>query len=156
MYCVYGNRHWSLVCNFITDRKFVVVHIVPISPEIDKDTQYIVDHLKWTSKMGPQSERETYTAAAEDVLIDITIPPSQDIQSCGLRVLQYHQIIGEATAQQPTLLEGDQANLQEFLRLVVLPQLWTVSIESTERYYQEMRTAILSRALETVPKHLQT
>ena len=77
MYCVYGNRHRSLVCIFITDRKFVVVRIDPISPEIDKNTQYILDHLKWTSKMGLQ--RETYTAAAEDVLIGITIPPSQDI-----------------------------------------------------------------------------
>ena len=82
--------------------------------------------------------------------------PSQDIQSCGLRVLQYHQIIGEAIAQQPTILDGDQANFQEFLRSVVLPQLRTVNVESTERYYQAMRTAILSRARETTPKHLQT
>ena len=77
MYCVYGNRHWFLVCIFIIDMTFVVVRINPISPEIDKDAQYILDHLKWTSKMGPQ--REVYTAAAENVLIDITIPPSQDI-----------------------------------------------------------------------------
>ena len=59
------------------ERKLMVVRIDPISSEIDKDTQYILDHLKWTSKMGPQ--RETYPATAEDVLIDITIPPSQDI-----------------------------------------------------------------------------
>ena len=31
-----------------------------------------------------------------------------------------------------------------------------VNIESTERYYQEMRTAILNRAWETAPKCLQT
>ena len=92
-----------------------------------------MDYLTWTRKIGPQ--REIYTAAVEDVLIDITIPPSQDIQSCGLRVLQYHQIIGEAIAQHPTILEGDQTNFQEFLRSVVLPQLRTVNIESTERYY---------------------
>ena len=138
----------ALVFGMYLHHRQEIFGIDPISPEIDKDTQHILDHLKWTSKMGPQ--RETYPAAAEDVLIDITIPPSQDIQSCGLRVLQYHQIIGEAIAQHPTILEGDQVNFQEFLRLVVLPQLWTVSIESTERYYQEMRTAILNRAWETV------
>ena len=103
---------------------------------------------------GPQ--KETYPAATEDVLLDITIPPSQNTHSCGLRVLQYHQIIGEAIAQHPTILDGDQANIQEFLRSVVLPQLRMVNIESTERYYQAMRTAILSRAWETTPKHLQT
>ena len=100
----------------------MVVRINPISPEIDKDTQYILDHLKWASQLGPQ--RETYPAATENVLLDITIPPpSQDIQSCGLRALQYQQIIGEAIAQQPTILDGDQANIQEFLRSVVLSQL---------------------------------
>ena len=83
----------------------MVVRIDPISPEIDKDTQYILDHLKWASQLGPQ--RETYPAATEDVLLDITIPPSQDTHSCGLRVLQYHQIIGEAIAQHPTILDGD-------------------------------------------------
>ena len=46
MYCVYGNRHWSLVCIFITDTQMVVVRIDPISPTIDQDTQYILDHLK--------------------------------------------------------------------------------------------------------------
>ena len=131
----------------------MVVRIDPISPEIDKDTQHILDHLKWASQLGPQ--RETYPAATEDVLLDITIPPSQDTQSCGLRVLRYHQIIGEAIAQNPTILDGDQVNLQEFLRSVVLPQLRMVNIESTERYYQAMRTAILSRAWETAPKRLQ-
>ena len=134
----------SLVCIFITDRKFMVVRIDPISPEIDKDTQYILDHLKWASQLGPQ--RETYPAATEDVLLDITIPPSQDTHSCGLRVLQYHRIIGEAVAQHPAILDGDQADIQDFLSLVVLPQLRMVNIESTERYYQEMRTAILNRA----------
>ena len=132
----------------------MVVRIDPISPEIDKDTQYILDHLKWASQLGPP--RETYPAATEDVLLDITIPSSQDIQSCGLRVLQYHQIFGKAIAQQPTILDGDQANIQEFLRSVVLPQLRMVNIESTECYYQAMRTAILSRAWETTPKRLQT
>jgi hypothetical protein len=46
MYCVYGNRHWSLVCIFITDTQMVVVRIEPFSPTIDQDTQYILDHLK--------------------------------------------------------------------------------------------------------------
>ena len=82
--------------------------------------------------------------------------PSQDTQSCGLRVLQYHQIIGEAIAQHPTMLDGDQANIQEFLHSVVVPQLRRVNLESTERYYQAMQTAILSRAWETAPKRLQT
>ena len=132
----------------------MVVRIDPISPEIDKDTQYILDRLKWASKLGPQ--RETYPAATEDVLLDITIPPSQDTHSCGLRVLQYHRIIGEAVAQHPARLDGDQATIQEFRRSVVLPQLQMVNIESTERYYQAMRTAILSRAWETAPKRLQT
>ena len=132
----------------------MVVRIDPISPEIDKDTQYILGHPKWASQLGPQ--RETYPAATEDVLLNIPIPPSQDTQSCGLRVLQYHQIIGEAIAQHPTILDGDQATIQDFLRSVVLPQLRMVNIESTERYYQAMRTAILSQAWETAPKRLQT
>ena len=99
----------------------MVVRIDPISLEIDQDTQYILDHLKRASQLGPQ--RETYPAATEDVLLDITIPPSQDTHSCGLRVLQYHRIIGEAVAQHPTILDGYQATIQEFLRLAVLPQL---------------------------------
>ena len=37
---------------------FMVVRIDPISSEIEKDTQYILDHLKWASQLGPQ--RETY------------------------------------------------------------------------------------------------
>ena len=113
MYCVYGNRHWSLVCIFITERKLMVVRIDPISPEIDKDTQYILDHLKWARQLGP--DRETYLTGTEDVLLDITLPPSQDTHSCGLRVLQYHRIIGEAVAQHPAILDGDQAAIQDFL-----------------------------------------
>ena len=85
-----------------------------------------------------------YFAETEDVLLDITVPPSQDTHSCGLRVPQNHKIIGEAVAQHPTILDGDQATIQEFLRSIVLPQLRMVNIESTERYYQAMRTAILS------------
>ena len=96
MYCVYGNRHWSLVCIFITDTQMVVVRIDPISPTIDQDTQYILDHLKWATKRGPRSE--ICTNSEEDILIDITTPPAQDTQSCGLRVLQYHQIIGNTIA----------------------------------------------------------
>ena len=100
--------------------------------------------------------KPTGSSEIEDVLLDITKPPSQDTQSCGLRVIQYHQIIGEAIAQHPTILDGDQANIQEFLRSVVLPQLRMVNIESTERYYQAMRIAILSQTRETAPKRLQT
>ena len=154
MYCVYGNRHWSLVCIFITARKLMVVRIDPTSPEIDKDTQYILDHLKWASQLGP--DKETYLTGTEDVLLDITVPPSQDTHSCGLRVLQYHRIIGEAVAQHPEILDGEQANIQEFLRSVVLPQLQAVNTASTEHYYQEMRTAILNRDRETTPKCLPT
>jgi hypothetical protein len=73
MYCVYGNRHWSLVFISITDTQLVVVCIEPISPEMNQDTQYILDHLKWANKMGPWNNN--YTDAAEDVLIDITTPP---------------------------------------------------------------------------------
>jgi hypothetical protein len=151
MYCVYGNRRWSPECIFITDTKLVVVRIDPISPEIDQNTQYILDHLKWAIEMGPR--REIYTDAAEDVLIDITTTPSQDIQSCGLRVLQYHQIIGKTIEQHPTILEGDQATLQEFLLTVILPQLRTVNMESN---CQELCTAMLSLAWETGLKHPRT
>ena len=73
IYCVYGNKDWSLVCIFITDTQLVEVLINPLSPEIDQNTQYILDHLKWANKMGPRSEN--HTEATEDVLIDITIPP---------------------------------------------------------------------------------
>jgi hypothetical protein len=97
--------------------------------------------------MGHQTgpRREIYTNLEEDILIDITTPPAQDTQSCGLQVLQYHQIIGKTIAQHQTILGGDQATLQEFLVTDILPQLRMVNMESTERYYQELRTAVLNR-----------
>jgi hypothetical protein len=56
----------------------------------------------------------------------------------------------------PDNTRRDQATLQEFLLTVILPQLRMVNMESTERYYQELRTAVLNRAWETGPKHLRT
>ena len=39
-------------------------------------------------------------------MLDITVPHSPDLQDCGLRVLQYQEIIGTAVARQPDILDG--------------------------------------------------
>ena len=91
-----------------------------------------------------------------DVMIDITVPPSQDTQACGLRVLQYHAILGNAVAQRSKVLEGNQDGLQEFLLGVVLPQLRQVNIDSTYQYYRLLRAEMNSQAWEMEPKQFRT
>jgi hypothetical protein len=50
----------------------------------------------------------------EDILIDITVPVATDTQTCKLRVLQYHAIIGSTFAQCPEVLREGGAVLQQF------------------------------------------
>ena len=75
----------------------------------------------------------------EDILIDITVPAATDTQTRGLRVLQYHAIIGSVFAQRPKVLQEGGAVLQQFIQETVLTQLNQVNRESTEKYYQEVR-----------------
>ena len=67
----------------------------------------------------------------DDVLIDITVQAAAGTQTCGLRVLQYHAIIGKAFAQSPGVLKEGGAELQQFIVEVVLPQLHQVNRATT-------------------------
>jgi hypothetical protein len=83
MYCVYGNRHWSLVCVIILGPQFIILRIDPISMEIDQDTRHILDYLQCTRTLCPQYE---FTSSQQDdIMIDITVLPFKDSQACGLR-----------------------------------------------------------------------
>ena len=102
---------------FVDGGSWVVLQIDPISKELDKDTISILDHLRWTQTKGLNSA-ETVTKQ-EDVLIDLTVPATTDTQTCGLRALQYHVIIGETFAQSPRVLKERGEALQQFIVDVV-------------------------------------
>ena len=102
MYCIYNDSHWSLVTIFLGSGSWIVLRVDPSSPELDKDTRTILEHLKWTQTKGPNSREAS--RGQEDILIDITVPAGRDTQTCGLRVLQYHAIIGNAFAARPEIL----------------------------------------------------
>ena len=137
MYCVYNDSHWSLVSIFLGSGSWIVLRVGPSSPELDKDTRTILEHLKWTQTMEP-NYREA-SRGQEDILIDITVPVERDTQTCGLRVLQYHAIIGNAFATRPEILREGEAILQHFIKETVFPQIQQVNAETTETYYNEMR-----------------
>ena len=105
MYCVYNDNHWSLVNIFLGSGSWIILRVDPSSPELDKDTRLILEHHKWTQTKGPNC-RDT-TRGQEDILIDITVPAGRDHQTCGLRVLQYHAIIGNSFATRPAILRED-------------------------------------------------
>ena len=140
MYVTYVRHHWSLVCVFLMGHQYIVVRLDPISAEMDQNTQSILDHLKRATTKGP-CHASTGTLQ-EDIMLDITVPHSPDLQDCGLRVLQYQKIIGTAVARQPDILDGPPIRIQEFLRTEVLPQLRLVNVASTDSYYYTLRTAI--------------
>ena len=87
--------------------------------------------------MGPNC-REAFRGQ-EDILIDITVPAGRDTQTCRLRVLQYHAIIGNAFATRPEILREGEAILQQFIQETVFPQIQQVNADTTETYYNEMR-----------------
>ena len=118
-------------------KSWIVLRVDPVSTELDKDTTFILDHLRWTTTKGPN--RKEASIGEEDILVDITVPALTDTQTCGLRVLQYHAIIGSIFAQHPEVLREGGAVLQQFIQETVLTQLQQVNRETTEQYYQEMR-----------------
>jgi hypothetical protein len=75
----------------------------------------------------------------ENILIDITVPAGRGTQTCELRVLQYHAIIGNAFAARPEILREEEVTMQKFIKESVLPQIQQVNAETTETYYNEMR-----------------
>jgi hypothetical protein len=119
IYCIYNDNHWSLVNIFVDGRSWVVLRVDPISKELDKDTISILDHLRWTQTKGPNSAEAV--TKQDDVLIDITVQAASDTQTCGLRALQYHAIIGETFAQSRGVLKEGGKTLQKFIVEVVLP-----------------------------------
>ena len=46
MYCIYNDNHWSLVNIFMGGGSWIVLRVDPISPELDKDTINILEHLR--------------------------------------------------------------------------------------------------------------
>ena len=115
------------------DGKSWIVHRVdPVSTELDKDTTFILNHLKWATTKGPN--RKEASIGQEVILVDITVPALTDTQTCGLRVLQYHAIIGSIFAQHPEVLREGGAVLQQFIQETVLTQLQQVNRETTEQY----------------------
>ena len=78
----------------------------------------------------------------DDVLIDITVQAAADTQTCGLRVLQYHAIIGKTFAQSPGILKDGGEALQQFIVEVVLPQLHQVNWATTTEYYEGVRVKL--------------
>ena len=46
MYCIYIDSHWSLVTIFLGSGSWIVLRVDPSSPELDKDTRTILEHLK--------------------------------------------------------------------------------------------------------------
>ena len=114
MYVTYERHHWSLVCVFLMGHQYIVLRLDPTNTEMDQITQFILDHLKWTTTKGPH--HDPAGTLQEDIRIDITVPHHSDLQDCGLRVLQYQAIIGAAVAQHPDILDGPLIRLQEFLR----------------------------------------
>ena len=137
MYCIYNDSHWSLVNIFLGSGSWIVLRVDPSSPELDKDTRTILGHLKYTQTMGPNCREASL--GREDILIDITVPAGRDTQTCGLRVLQYHAIIGNAFATRPEILREGEEILQNFIKETVFPQIQQVNAETTETYYNEMR-----------------
>ena len=141
MYVTYERHHWSLVCVFLFGHQYIVLRLDPTCAEMDQNTQYILDHLKWATTKGPH--HESFGTLQEDIIIDIAVPHLPDLQDCGLRVLQYQAIIGTAVAHQPDILDAPPPiRIQEFLRAEVLPQLRLVNVASTDSYYYTLRMAI--------------
>ena len=130
MYCVYNDNHWSLVNIFLGSGSWIILRVDPSSPELDKDTRLILEHLKWTQTKGPNGREAS--RGQEDILIDITVPAGRDTQTCGLRVLQYHAIIGNAFATRPEILREGEETLQTYIKETVFPQIQQVNIETTE------------------------
>ena len=87
--------------------------------------------------MGPNCREASLEQ--EDILIDITVTAGRDTQTCGLKVLQYHAIIGNAFATRPEILREGEAILQKFIKETIFPQIQQVNVETTETYYNEMR-----------------
>ena len=111
---------------------WIILRVDPSSPELDKDTRLILKHLKWTQTKGPKCREAS--RGQEDILIDITVPASRDTQTCGLRVLQNHAIIGNAFATRPEILREGEVTLQTFIKETVFPQIQQVNMETTETY----------------------
>ena len=118
-------------------KSWIVLRVDPVSTELDKDTTFILDNLRWTTTKGPN--RKEASIGQEVILIDITVPAATDTQTCGLRTLQYHAIIGSIFAQRPEVLREEGAVLQQFIQETVLTQLQQVNRETTEKYYKEVR-----------------
>jgi hypothetical protein len=119
---------------------WVVLRVDPISKELDKDTISILDHLRWTQIKGPNSAEAV--TKLDNVLIDITVQAASDTQTCGLRVLQYHAIIGKTSAQSPGVLKEGGDLLQQFIVEVVLPQLYQVNLATMTQYYEAIRAKL--------------
>ena len=88
--------------------------------KLDKDTRLILEHLKWTQTKGPNCREASQ--GQEDKLIDITVPAGRDTQTYGLRVLQYHAIIGNAFATRPEILREEEETLQTYIKETVFPR----------------------------------
>ena len=58
MYCIYNDIHWSLVNIFLGSGSWIILHVDPSSPDLDKDTRLTLEHLKWTQTKKPNC-RET-------------------------------------------------------------------------------------------------
>jgi hypothetical protein len=56
MYVTYERHHWSLVCVFLLRHHYIVLRLDPTSLEMDQNTQYILDHLKWATTKGPRHD----------------------------------------------------------------------------------------------------
>ena len=78
MYVTYERHHWSLVCVFLMNHQYIVVRLDPISAEMDQNTQYILEHLKWATTKGLR--HASTGTLQEDIMLDITVPHSPDLQ----------------------------------------------------------------------------
>ena len=122
------------------EKSWIVLRVDPASPELDKDTTCILEHLRWTTTKGPNWKKASI--GQEATLVNNTVPALTDSQTCGLRVLQYHAIIGSIFAQHPEVLREGGEVLQQFIQEKVLTQLQQMIRETTEQYYKEMRQTL--------------
>jgi hypothetical protein len=135
LYCVCRNCNWSMVAIFVTTEHYIALRVDPLLHEMVEATTGIIQHLHWAPEQdqhgGHLPQRKM------NLLIDIRVPPFTDRQSCGLRVLQYLQILGALWAQQ-------SAQLDTFPEAIHESKLREINASTTHRYYASLRQLIRS------------
>jgi hypothetical protein len=62
---------------FLLEHQYIVLRLAPISADMDQNTQYILDHLKWVTSKGPH--HDSTETLQKDIMINITIPHPTDL-----------------------------------------------------------------------------